>query len=246
MTLKCEFESRGNWLFRHRSYLPFCATPIFAAALLSFRYLDQSHWKTELWAMACLLVSLSGLAVRVLIVGHVPKGTSGRNTRTQVANTLNRTGLYSLLRHPLYVGNYLAMLGFVLFFRDWRIVGLATCLFVLYYERIIFAEEAFLRQRFGEEFERWAANVPAIFPGLRGWVPAAHPFSWRNVLRREYTGMFLVLGGFAILDIAADSITERQLRIDPHWALLLMVAALVYLALRTLKKQTRLLHVDGR
>ncbi|MGB8874133.1 MAG: hypothetical protein WCC75_12145, partial [Desulfobaccales bacterium] len=43
--------------------------------------------------------------------GLPPRGTSGRNTQGQVAETLNTTGIYSLVRNPLYLGNFLIWLG---------------------------------------------------------------------------------------------------------------------------------------
>ena len=80
--------------------------------LTSFTYLGQRHVINEAWQMLCISVSFLGLFIRIVTVGRAPIGTSGRNTREQVANTLNTTGIYSLVRHPLYLGNYLVFLGF--------------------------------------------------------------------------------------------------------------------------------------
>jgi protein-S-isoprenylcysteine O-methyltransferase Ste14 len=241
-----QFETTGFWLFRYRSFVPLCAAPLLAVGLFSYEWLQGSQFKSELWALACLVISLSGLAVRIVTVGFVPKRTSGRNTHEQVAASLNTTGIYSVMRHPLYVGNYLSILGFALFFRSPWIVIVLTCLFALYYERIMFAEERFLTDRFGEQFERWAAVTPAIFPRRRGWVPAANRFCLRTTLRREYTGVLLVIAGFAILDTIADSIVEKRWHLQPLWTGFFIGAVVIYLVLRTLKKQTRLLHVKGR
>lgn len=246
MSLRNEFEKSGAWLFCHRSFLALAGVPIIAAGLNSFTYPGGSHLLDELWNAVCLLVSFSGLAVRVLTVGYVPRGTSGRNSRAQVARTLNITGMYSLVRHPLYLGNYLAVLGAAMFFHVLWIIVVATCLYALIYERIMFAEESFLRERFGEAFERWAEVTPAIMPRLRLWRPPALPFSWRTVLRREYTGFFVVTNAFFLLEVAGDSIAEGRLRIDWPWVILAVCGATVYLTLRSLKKRTRLLHDDGR
>ena len=246
MKMISSYEKSGGWLFRYRSFLPLLAAPLFIAGLRSFEYIDHSHFKTELWGMVCLFVSLLGLAVRFFSVGSAPRGTSGRNTKSQKAETLNTTGIYSIMRHPLYLGNYLGMLGFCMFFRNLWLVLLATCLFALYYERIMFAEEAFLSKRFGDIFENWAAVTPSIFPRMKGWVSPQHSFSWRTGLRREYTGFFLVIGGFAILDTVADSIHESRWHVDFHWAIAFAGASVVYLVLRSIKKYSDFLHVEGR
>ena len=112
MSLRRQLERNGSWLFRHRSYLPLLMIPVFLACLPSFKYLGASHKLNEVWQVFCLMISLSGLAVRIITVGRAPLGTSGRNTREQVAHTLTTTGIYSVVRHPLYLGNYLVLLMF--------------------------------------------------------------------------------------------------------------------------------------
>ena len=80
-----------------------------------------------------------------------------------------------------------------MFIVTWGTVLLVTALYIIYYERIMFAEEAFLRIRFGEFFEQWASATPAIIPRFSGWKPPSQEFSWRNVIRREYTGLFVMI-----------------------------------------------------
>jgi protein-S-isoprenylcysteine O-methyltransferase Ste14 len=101
MALREEMEASGRWLFRWRSYLPLCMVVLFLVALRSFHYPYESHLLDEIWEMVCLGISLFGLGVRILTLGSVPSGTSGRNTRNQLANVLNTTGMYSIVRHPL-------------------------------------------------------------------------------------------------------------------------------------------------
>ena len=246
MSLRDQLESSGSWLFRHRSYLPLLALPIFAFCLLSSEYLKERHRPYEFWQLACLAVSFAGLALRIMIVGRAPKGTSGRNTKEQVANTLTTTGVYSLVRHPLYVGNYLIVLGFILLFQVWWLVLVMSCLYALYYERIMLAEEAFLRQRFGQSFEEWAAATPVFIPRLKGWKPSPVPFSWRTVMQREYNAFFLIIGVFFLLNLLGLCIAQKPRDLDNGWFVVLIAGFLIFAVLRSLKKRTRLLHVEGR
>jgi protein-S-isoprenylcysteine O-methyltransferase Ste14 len=246
MALRNHLELSGSWLFRHRSYLPLVLLPIFLTCLASSKYLGNSHEINEIWQDICMGVSFFGLALRILIVGHAPYGTSGRNTREQVANTLNTTGLYSVVRHPLYLANYIIFVGFALEFHIWWLALLTSTIYALYYERIMLAEEAFLRQRFGDEFEKWAAVTPAFIPKFHGWKPFEVPFCWRTVLQREYNAFFLIVSVFFVLDLVGDSITEGRLKIDPTWFIIFISGFLIFAALRTLKKRTGLLTVEGR
>lgn len=222
------------------------AVPLLVGAFARFSYFGEVHRWEEYWNAVCLILSLMGLGVRIVTIGYAPSGTSGRNTRKQVARVLNTTGMYSLVRHPLYFGNYLITLGIALFFHSWCTPLVVTCLYALYYERIMFAEEAYLRERFGDEFERWAAETPAIVPKLHGWKTPALPFSWKTVLRREYTGLFGITTVFFLLEVIGDSIAEHRLRFDWPWVVLLVFGGAVYLGLRTLKRRSVLLETPGR
>jgi hypothetical protein len=48
------------------------------------------------------------------------------------------------------------------------------------------------------------------------------------------------------MDIVGDYLIEGELELDPVWAVIFGFGLVVYLTLRTLKKRTRLLHVEGR
>jgi hypothetical protein len=144
------------------------------------------------------------------------------------------------------LGNYLIMLGFTLVFRNGWLVCVISCIYALYYERIMMAEEAFLREKFGESFEKWAAATPAFIPKLGGWKPAALPFCWRTVLQREYNAFFLILAVFFLLDLIGDSVAERQLKVDPDWFVAFLCGFVIFATLRFLKKRTQILQVEGR
>jgi protein-S-isoprenylcysteine O-methyltransferase Ste14 len=247
MSLRNQLERNGSWLFRHRSYLPVLAIPFFLACLPTFAYLGASHGLNEAWQMFCLAISLAGLAVRIVTVGRAPLGTSGRNTKEQVANTLNTTGIYSVVRHPLYLGNYLIFLGMALWPHILWVAAVTSCAFALYYERIMLAEEAFLREKFGDAFETWAAATPAFIPRWRNWKPSAVDFCWRTVLQREYNAFLLILGVFFMFDLIGDAFAEsRWPQLDYIWFPFFIAGFVIFATLRTIKKRTRLLHVAGR
>ena len=93
MSLVEEFDKRGNWFFKYRSFLPVILYPL--ATLVLIVELKQDIKLPELtWSIICLAVSMLGLIIRILVIGFTPKGTSGRNTSKQVANSINTKGIY--------------------------------------------------------------------------------------------------------------------------------------------------------
>src|SRR3954471_1278776 len=187
MALTDEFRDQGEWLFRWRSYLPLVLVPLIGVAIAQKEIRDVTALDRT-WDYFCLSVSFVGLIVRAMPIGFVPRQTSGRNTTELVAAQLNTTGMYSIVRHPLYLGNYLIGFGIALVQFVWWLPMIYSLTFWLYYERIMFVEEAFLIQQFGNAYRRWAAKTPAFFPRFNQWRKPRLSFSWLNVLRREYSG----------------------------------------------------------
>jgi len=244
MSLVHELEKSGNWLFRRRSWLPVIIVVL--AVIYLFIANRSVIYFNYTWEIICILVSVAGELVRSYTVGHVPRNTSGRNVMDQLADELNTSGIYSVLRHPLYLGNFLMWLGPVLFLRSVWCVIIFILAFWLYYERIVFAEEQYLRRKFGETFDSWAFRVRAIIPGFRHMTKAKLPFSFRNVLRREYnsiTNLFIV---FAVLDLFRNIAVTGRIYMEPMYVTLLIAALIFWSVLRYFVKPTRFLRVPGR
>lgn len=191
MALIQSMESIGAKLFKYRGQIPVLffvlAIPIL---IFSNDYLFESlyynrHASTIVTILA-ILVTLAGLGLRAYTVSKTPKGTSGRNTSSQVANTLNTKGIYSVVRHPLYLANYLIWLGVLIYSRNIYVLIIISLVYWIYYERIMMAEESYLRGKFGNTFEEWAAKVPAFFPQWSLYEGGMLQFSWKTFIRREY------------------------------------------------------------
>jgi protein-S-isoprenylcysteine O-methyltransferase Ste14 len=244
MALVHEFERTGNWLFRRRGWLPLL---FFIPAILTIKFSDPSRYNFNPGIeMIFLGVSLLGQVIRAITIGHTPRRTSGRNVKGQVAEELNTTGIYSMLRHPLYLGNFFMFLGPVLFIRSEWFTIIFTLAYWLYYERIMFAEEQFLRKKFGKAYDEWSSEVPPIIPSFRNIKRAGLSFSLRNVLKREYNGFGNIFVTFAVLDFARNALVMKEYNLSSLWLWLLVFGLATWLILRILRKTTRLLNVPGR
>ncbi|MEN9557191.1 MAG: hypothetical protein RLZZ232_3477 [Planctomycetota bacterium] len=246
MTLERRLPTEGNWLFRWRSFLPLVMVAGALLALVPLPIPKHDSIPGDLVELLGLVISFLGLFGRCLTVGHTPARTSGRNTATQIADSLNTTGVYSVVRHPLYVANFLIGLGLAVFTLNAWFVVAYTLTFWLYYERIMLAEEAFLRSRFGTEFDDWAGSTPPFIPRLSQYTKPSLLFSLKNVLKREYNTVLQIVVVAFILEVAGDALQSKKLQFSPGWLLFLAVGTSLWIILRMLKRHTRVLHVEGR
>lgn len=192
-------------------------------------------------------VSLFGEIIRILTVGFAPKNTSGRNTvNGQIADELNTTGIYSLLRHPLYLGNFFMWLGPVLFIRSVEVTFIFCLIYWLYYERIMFAEEQFLRRKFGDIYDKWSEKVSSFIPYSFRFIKPKLPFSVKNVLKREYNSFVNIFLIFTLLDLCRNYFLSERIYLTGMWIWLFVSSGVIWLVIRTIHKQTKWLEVEGR
>jgi protein-S-isoprenylcysteine O-methyltransferase Ste14 len=245
MALVHEFENSGNWLFKRRSWLPV----FMVAAGIFMMYIGNRQaiifdMRDEI---IFLSVSIFGQLIRIFTVGLAPKNTSGRNTvNGQIADELNTTGIYSLIRHPLYLGNFFMWLGPVLFLRSIGFTIVFILLYWIYYERIMFAEEQFLRRKFGAIYDKWSETVASIIPYSVRYIPSTLQFSFRNVLKREYNSFVNIFVIFLLLDLFRNLFLSERVYVTQMWLHLSIGAVVIWFTVRTIHKSTKWLEVEGR
>jgi protein-S-isoprenylcysteine O-methyltransferase Ste14 len=107
-----------------------------------------------------LVIGLAGELFRLYASGFIVKNQE-----------LATDGAYRFVRHPLYTGNILLVLGFALASSRWWAVPLALFFFWFYYPTAIEYEDRKLRRIFGAAWEAWSARTPALLPRLGAASP---------------------------------------------------------------------------
>ncbi|MDW5290336.1 isoprenylcysteine carboxylmethyltransferase family protein [Formosa sp. PL04] len=242
MALQEEFKTQGDFLFRHRSYLPLIILTIGLGVFIQTEYAEIEATETlfsEIFEYICLAVCFLGLLIRVLTVGHTPNNTSGRNTKEgQIADVLNTTGMYSLVRHPLYVGNFFMWLGVSMLTENVWFVIAFVLFYAFYYERIMYAEESFLRQKFGDDYLLWSKDVPAFIPTFKNFKKSIHPFSFKKVLKKEKNGFAAIFLLFWLFESIGEIVEEKRLVFEfDFWFYAALTSLLIYFVLKVMKKK---------
>jgi len=147
-------------------------------------------------------VAVCGLLVRAWASGHIRKN-----------DALAVSGPYAYTRNPLYLGTFILGLGFtiaaaggwLLFF---ALGGLFAALFLGIYLPVMRVEALTLAKLFGEDYERYAAAVPLLFPRLTPYGGRGNrrglKFDMNLYLRyREYRAALGLLVGWSVLALKA-------------------------------------------
>ena len=146
---------------------------LWVVIVLSFR-IDQ--WMHRLFPVdmpgshswlrpAALVILLLGLGVRAVAIVTLGRAFS-TNVAMRTGQRLQRSGLYSLVRHPSYLGLELILLAFALHARTWAcfaVILVPPTLAVLYR---IHVEETALRMAFGADYEDYCRSTKRLIPGV--------------------------------------------------------------------------------
>ena len=239
-------EKIGNVFFKYRSYIPILACFLFFVGLLHFRYPHNEHSYDLLWEFLCVTISFVGLALRFYIVSHTPRGTSGRNSKKQRADSLNTTGMYSVIRHPLYLANFIIWVGISLFIHQIWFSAVFISIFILFYVPIIYVEENFLKNKFGDEYIKWQKKTPLFYLKIKNWEPPTMDFSIKTGLRKEYHTFFAIITTYMLMELIGDYKVSGEIEFDPFWVIFFGIGLVIYLTIRFLVKKTTLLKKPGR
>ena len=246
MALVQSFEKQGNFLFKYRGQFPVLLFILSVPFIYLTDYTLINYKEHNVFMFISISISVLGFLVRFYTIGTTPKGTSGRNTKEQVADVLNSSGMYSMVRHPLYLGNYLIWLGISFASFNIYFVIIMSLLFWIYYERIMFAEERFLERKFGVDYLNWASKLPAFLPAILSFKKSDTNFSIITVLRREYSSVLAAVVGFTFIEVLRIYFSTNNWSISDCTIEILGGTIVIVLILRSLKHYTSLLEEKGR
>lgn len=230
----------GNQFFKYRGQIPF----VLILACIPILYLDKNHsnfvllFGKPLVLFTTLLFIFLGHLIRAMVVGFRDVHTSGKNRHQQVAETLNTTGMYTLIRHPLYLGNLLIWIGLMFWLGSSWFMLIALVFFTLFYYPIISVENQFLQDKFGHEYTIWAEKTPILIPNKFNFTPPKNQFSYKMVWKNEYPGIVSTFASIWFVSLIRLMFTEHKITISLPLLLFAFLIALFGFGSRYLKHKT--------
>jgi len=188
-------ENIAKQLFRYRGQLPLILVSLAIIVIYNYHstsFIEGFLGKSIHIFLFSFLIFLGHLS-RALVIGYRGVHTSGQNRHNQVAEELNTTGLYSIVRHPLYLGNFLIWNGILVLIGNLWFLFLGCCFFFILYIPIMKLENNFLKKKFGEEYIIWAKSTNMFVPALKMMRRPKVKFSFKIVWKNEYPGIISTL-----------------------------------------------------
>jgi len=178
----------GNFIFHYRNGL---FPLVYVLVFFKWHPLFPNDYVAAVLGFA---VALSGQILRAITIGldYIRRG--GKN-RQVYANHLVTGGIFAHSRNPLYLGNFITIVGVGIAANSLLFLSIAIPFFIFAYAAIIAAEENFLRSKFGKDFDDYCVRVNRIFPdftNLRQTLGGME-FSWKRLIAKEYGSTFIWL-----------------------------------------------------
>jgi protein-S-isoprenylcysteine O-methyltransferase Ste14 len=127
------------------------------------------HWRTPRFVPPTMaaywlgfVIVAAGLGFAVWARLHLGRNWSATVTVKQ-DHELIRSGPYAVVRHPIYTGLLVGILGTAVAIGEWRAL-IAFALITIGFVLKLRTEERFMSETFGEQYARYRAEVPALIP----------------------------------------------------------------------------------
>jgi protein-S-isoprenylcysteine O-methyltransferase Ste14 len=125
---------------------------------LDVRFVPLALWPVQVGAALTIAGVAFAIWARALLAGNWSSSVTLKRDHELIVE-----GPYRVVRHPIYTGILIGLIGTALAVGEWRAV-LGVAIATAAYWRKLRIEEVVMRRQFGEAYERYAGRVPALIP----------------------------------------------------------------------------------
>lgn len=158
------FTSRTKYRKRTYAVAGISAVLLFEIPRIFIPFLPQPSLGLEeylAWSLGGVIF-LFAIAFSVLTTYQLRRGEPKHSKRE-----LQTTGVYSIVRHPMYLGDVLWPVGWSIIFNAGYALALTPLWFILRLAFSVLEEEKLIADRYGEEYVKYQQKVPKrIIPGI--------------------------------------------------------------------------------
>ena len=234
--------SIGNFFFKYRNLL----FPIIVLAIVFIPspivFTENVFGPNYFWIPLILgiVIAVFGQVTRAVTIGlkYIVRG--GKDKKVY-AEDLVTEGLFNHCRNPLYVGNILMVVGAGVISNSLIFMVIVVPIFCFIYQAIVLAEENYLRNKFGNQFQEYCNKVNRWIPHFSGLSQTlkSMQFDWGRYVRNEYNTVYLLLLSiYIIMVLYVPPIAKLEMNSKIRLSLLVFIPLSgVYLIVRAWRKR---------
>lgn len=233
----------GNFFFKYRNIIfLFFYLALFIPSWPVFS--ETNAGASFYWWPFCigLFITFSGQLIRAVSIGLAYIIRGGKDGKVYAENLVTE-GMFNHCRNPLYVGNILMLVGVGILSNSLFYVAVMLPVFMFIYQAIVLAEENFLRNKFGPQYDVYCKKVNrwVINPAGLSKTFSESSFNWRRYILKEYNTIYVWLSGITLVILFTypqllDHDTQKR---NLLLAVILPLLLALYLITRYLKKSGR-------
>lgn len=239
--------SIGNFFFKYRNLL----FPIIVFAIIFIPsptfFTEKVFGPNYFWIpfILGLVTALFGQTVRAVTIGlkYIVRG--GKDKKVY-AEDLVTEGIFNHCRNPLYVGNILMVVGAGLISNSLIFIVVVVPIFCFIYQAIVLAEENYLSNKFGEQFQAYCSRVNRWIPNFKGLSQTfkSMSFDWGRYVRNEYNTVYLLLLSiYIIMVLYVPPIAGMELNDKIRISVIVFLSLSgIYLMVRAWRKQKKFVN----
>jgi len=205
---------------------------VYPAVTLVFVFAKTSE-ATMLWGA---LLVLAGEGIRIWangFIGHNKVNRTCKNEGEAPIGKLITAGPYAYVRHPLYLGTFIILLGVCLAAGKILFALLFPLVFCLVYNQKMNEEDRLLLDELGPEYDFYKKTVPKWIPRIGRYCKNHGIWSWQGIrASKEWKTVLWIIVLFIVLYFREEVYQEQEFfnetyEIPKHLFFLFMVLSLI-------------------
>lgn len=198
------------------------------------------------YEMFAVIISLIGFSLRIFTFGyhHQYNLINKKKPTAHWNKNLHTKGIYSIMRYPIYVANFLIFFGPVLWTGNYWFILFFFAAYWIFYSEIIDIKELIFKKKYGEKYQNWVQSTPAFIPNFRLFKKPSFRFNWKIILIIEVKMLFFLLLVYSSFNLIAKYIGNSVITLNYFLFGLSLLLGFMLLIVLYLNRKTNIFALE--
>lgn len=211
----------GLYLRKHKKFLPYIFIISLGIAIFITHPFDIVK-SNGLLTMICFFMFLLSVLIRFM---------AKRTDAEHLPDFVEAKGIYSIVRYPVYISNFLMVLALSLYMGIMWYFVFISFLAVLVTERIVMHQENCQKNKYGLLFRKWSKTTGAVVPYLLNWQGAANSKDYIYTVKQISLFCVSSLAIFTMISFIKNRLIDFTNKVSVGWLVAFTLAFIVHIVL---------------